>query len=69
MDENSENFPRSKLHGVAFSQRVAEAPPALVGNRVTKRSETAVEIHLSHELLKVTVVGSRWCIGLTIIVK
>ena len=39
----------SKLHGVAFSQRVAGAPPAFVGNPGNQPVETAVETHLSHD--------------------
>ena len=43
--------------------------PCRGGQPGNQTVETAVETHLSHELLKITVVGSRWCTGLAKIVK
>ena len=64
------NFPLSRNY--TWSRVLAASrwnSPCRGGQSGNQTVETVVKIHLSHESLKVTVVGSSWCIGLTIIVK
>ena len=63
-------FPLSRNY--TWSRVLAAArwsSPCRGGQPGSQTVETVVKFHLSHELLKVTVVGSSWCLGLIIIVK